>query len=570
MTFFRIRSVFVAGLLLAGCHYTIEAPSTEPSPTLFAFPAGLAMDPDGRYLYVSNGNADLRYGGGTLMMVDTERFECALKAKRILDAAFGAEPKVPHDAAKTIAAKLDATCTADFGAAKLAEDINVTRDAANMPTYGCVYDPLDPQSIDCKESPFVLGNSTVRVGNFAGTMRIARTGGATSKTRTLYLAVRGDPSITWVDVKVPDSGLAAVQQPGLMNCFDDPNSELVRDGYDAATNTTVIPPTCDASHLIQTYQCEGRYHCEHEADDEKSTIPAEPFNILLDNGTHGDGSTYSRLLVSHLAAGQVMLIDLPDRMLSPTARPVIADVSPPFFAADSLGRHGVFGLARYGADDGALYYLTTNLSASIATFRLANSVSGGTVVPSATFSIAGGFPSSADGRELIFSPDQQRAFLAQNSPPSLSVIDTRLDQPAGRGLPTNKLLDSVPVCQAASHMAIRQAREQGPVGTGSFLKTRLYLACFISNQIMVVDPDRPGVDETILLGRGPTEIAFNFTGEETPVAEQLVPKGPRRAYVTFYGESTIGVIDLEPGSPTENRLIARIGLPLPIDPNHPR
>jgi hypothetical protein len=36
---------------------------------------------------------------------------------------------------------------------------------------------------------------------------------------------------------------------------------------------------------------------------------------------------------------------------------------------------------------------------------------------------------------------------------------------------------------------------------------------------------------------------------------------PRRGYVTNFSESTIAVLDLEPGSPTENQVIARLGFP---------
>jgi DNA-binding beta-propeller fold protein YncE len=126
----------------------------------------------------------------------------------------------------------------------------------------------------------------------------------------------------------------------------------------------------------------------------------------------------------------------------------------------------------------------------------------------------------------------------------------------------NKVVDLIQICQGPSHMALRQLREADASGT-PLLRTRLYVACFTSNQVMIVDPDRPGVDETILVGRGPNELAFNWTGDETPAAHALPIPRRRRAYVTDYSESTISVLDLEPGSPTENRLIARIGLPVP-------
>ena len=525
----RLATALLVAASLAGCHWHIDDPGTDPSPVKLDFPAGVAVDPLGRYLYVSNGNADLRFGGGTLMMVDLARFECAL------DRVAGLAP--------------DPACTI-FPSAS---DVAVVRDDKGMPTAGCVADPLDPQVIDCIEDPFVLPNATVRVGNFAGTMRVRKVTGG----RTLYLAVRGDPSVTYVDVALdrpraspsdPDpNGL-----PGVLDCFDHPAELLARTGYDPATNVTKVPPRCDKSHLIQTYTCPGRFGCTEGDND----IPPEPFNMIVDEGARADGSPYARLLVGHLSAGAVTLVNL-------LGAPVVADVSPPFFVADQGGRRGAFGIARRDGAPAPLYYLTSNLSPAISTFSVTDSPAGGLVVPGPVFGISGAFSSGADGRELLFEPGGQRAFLTQNAPPSVAVLDTRDDQPDSRGLPANKIVDLIPICQGPSHMALRQAAEAGPAGVPARLRTRLYVTCFTSNQIMVVDPDRADVEDTVLVGRGPSELAFNFSGPETPLAERLPPPRRRRGFVTHYSESSIGVIDLEPGSPTENRLVARIGVPQP-------
>ncbi len=519
---------------LAACRLTpANDASTDPSPVKLNFPAGIAMDSGGRLLYVSNGNADLRYGGGTLLTIDTLRVECAIDAHKKRDAS-------------------DPAC-AQFEKHTPTDIALVTNDKG-IPTAGCIDDPLDPSVVDCVEDPFVLSNATVRVGNFAGTIRVRKRG---ATTRSLYLAVRGDPSITYADIDVaglaekdPDA-LGHIDTPGLVDCFDDVSRVLDRDGYDRATNTTTLPPRCDKSHLIQTYTCPGRAGCLEGDND----IPSEPFNLLFEEGTAKTGP-YARLLVAHLQPGQVSLIDL-------LGAPVVADVSPPFFAADRGGRRGAFGIARRDGGDAPLYYLTSNLTAAVSTFRITDTPGGDSIVPSAVFAIGGAFASGADGREIVFEPGGQRAFMTQNAPPSVAVLDTRLDEAQTRGLPSNKVVDTIQVCQSPSHMALRQRVEAGPPGADPTLRTKLYVACFTANQIMVVDPDRPGVDETILLGRGPTELAFNFSGAETPAAEQLPEPRHRRLYVTNYAESTIGVIDLDPDSPTENRLVARIGMPFP-------
>ena len=88
------------------------------------------------------------------------------------------------------------------------------------------------------------------------------------------------------------------------------------------------------------------------------------------------------------------------------------------------------------------------------------------------------------------------------------------------------------------------------------------VVCFLSSQLMIVDPDRPGVIDTIFSGfGGPNDIAFNFLDDGAVPALEALPPRPRRGYVTNYSESTVALIDFEPGSATENRVIARLGFP---------
>jgi hypothetical protein len=123
-----------------------------------------------------------------------------------------------------------------------------------------------------------------------------------------------------------------------------------------------------------------------------------------------------------------------------------------------------------------------------------------------------------------------------------------------------------------------------------------YVSCFQERQIMVVDP-RLGVDgrrAIIPTGNGPYNLVLNFGGEPEggliePCADPFIsdkeaerrgircPPGgalrvrplpaqgdlPPRAYVTTYLDNTIEVIDLRPGSPTQHRVVSRIGKPAP-------
>jgi YVTN family beta-propeller protein len=76
----------------------------------------------------------------------------------------------------------------------------------------------------------------------------------------------------------------------------------------------------------------------------------------------------------------------------------------------------------------------------------------------------------------------------------------------------------------------------------------IYVTCYDEGQIYVVDPDELMVIAIIDAGAGPTSLAFS-------------PIDPGVAYVASYANSHLSVIDLLPGSPTENHVVLRIGLP---------
>ncbi len=471
--------LFAICALLSGCHVDLNEEGTEPRKDELYFPTGLEKDPTEPFLYVSNGNSDLKFGGGTVQLVDTKRFFTALDTF--------------HNSKN------------DCGAGSDCET--------------CVEDSLDPNIVNCSEEPFILENVTVKIGNFAGALRLQKTGG---KTRRLYVAVRGDPSVTWIDVDLNQPVNTGGNVRETFNCVDN---------LAALPKMPETPPGCDPSHQVQTYACTGRPNCTTGF----ATIPPEPFNLVLDVGKPASGEIYTRLLVSHLSGGQIMLVDV-------QAAPYVRDVSGPLFQADSAMRRGAFSMApQRPADPSAPWYLTSNLQPTIATFRIADV---GVVVPSVAFSLGGQFATNNDLRDIVFEEGGNRAFVTSNAPPSLIVIDTRPSNTGTTpGNPANMVVDVIDVCQVPSQLQIRYV--QTPAGR----RPRLYVSCFLSNQVMVVDPDQPAVVDTILVGRQPNELVF----DEDPARPV--------AYVTLFGEHSIGVIDLKRGSVTENRMIARIGLP---------
>jgi hypothetical protein len=505
-------SLFALAALVGGCHWDLNDPGTDPKPSQFYFPSGIAMDPAGRYAYIANGNADLKYGGGTVMMADMLKFDCAVERWRN-------------------GGPLSAPCgdPANYG------DYDAALTAAQ-----CRWDPIDPTIVDCDETPFILPNATVRIGNFAGTTRVYR---QDAMHRRLFVAVRGDPSVTEIDVDLTRD----LTRPGVLNCFDDVNTLEQRAGYDPASNFTKSPPTCDADKLVQEYVCSDMPNCTSGRDNMGLTqLATEPFGMEIDEARQ-------RVVVSHLATGQVSLIDV-----TRDPKYALLSISSPFFPPDSLGRHGAFALAkRDPADLYSLWYLTSSVNPQIATFRIADA---DFIVPGFATAVSSSFAIGNDVRAIAFDVGGDRAFLTDNNPPSVVVLDTHLVAENG-GQPNNVVTDIVDVCQTPSHIGVRRMWVQGAPGEPAQQATRVVVVCFLSSQIMIVDPDRPGVLDTVISGLGgPNDLAFNFLSDGDPALEPM-PDMPKRAYVTNFSESTVSVVDLQPGSPTENRVIARLGFP---------
>ncbi len=524
----------LATLAVAGCHWDLTSKSTDPGSDQLYFPAGIAMDPAGQYVYVSNGNADLRFGGGTVMMVDMLSFECTIAQYRRDFPLVDADVTTVLPAACTVLGSEQPAYWTDRGVKSL-----------------CRRDALDPSIIECDESGFILQNSTVRIGNFAGTIRLLN---RSDQNRELFVAVRGDPSITEINVRLPTpDALAAdpsvMNKPGILDCYDPTTYANLasRPQYDPVAGMTTTPAPCDVSALVQDFYCNGQPTCTIGVNGNgKTQLPTEPFGMQIDATSH-------RLLVAGLATGVVSIID--------TDQPVgtaLLSESSPFFPADANGRHGAFGIAQKDVNDPhSLWYLSSSVNPLMATFRVADV---NVVSSSATFALSNTFAQGTDVRDIKFDTGGQRAFVTENNPPSVLVLDTRTDATEG-SQPHNVVTDVIDVCQEPSHMGVRRFTVAGAPGTPPYVKTKLVVVCFLSGQVMIVDPDRPGVDDTVFSGfTGPNDVAFNFSdvGSAAPIADIGLP---RHAYVTNYSESTIAVLDLEPGSPNENRVLAKLGHP---------
>ena len=623
---------------------TLAASGNNPCKEQFYFPSGLTVDPNAHLLYVTNGNSDLRYAGGTLSAVDLDFYGCALDFAKAL-AKQGTLPDAPTDAVCARYSKIaigangadgfvNAYVVADYSTDSVRALSHVLlskprRDGTCPVGMGlnalvggtpvcsrCASDLNDAAVIECDETPFIV--DAVRIGNFGGQIRVqtfdvpgsscaadatpvtlpdGRTA-CRSPSRRLWLTVRGDPSVTYVptlldqqdprtvklqcqspDPAHPSAPVACSNERILIRDFHDPNAP----GVNCASGTMKDPSTC-----VQ--------------------LPSEPFGLSLDQGFFGASQSgagagaaaakpYARLVLSHLANGEITLIDAAVATPQSTAahpppddQRVVLDVRSGFFGADSAGRHGAFAVSpRVPGDPHSLWYVTSRVNPIVAMFRITDDSPPDSdphvypyIVPAGGFSVGTSavYAAGDDVRDFVFddcafSPNQPanpgcRAFFIDNSPPTVFTVDTRIDYgqvPAG--VPRNKVTDIVDVCQGPSHLRMQHFTDPA---TGGAI-TRLYVVCYANNQIAVIDPDLSRVLDIIQIGRGPNDVAFNFgPGILGSDGRQARPCGvgatgggcvAPRAYVTTYLDMNITVLDLQPGSPTENRVIGRIGATQP-------
>jgi DNA-binding beta-propeller fold protein YncE len=81
------------------------------------------------------------------------------------------------------------------------------------------------------------------------------------------------------------------------------------------------------------------------------------------------------------------------------------------------------------------------------------------------------------------------------------------------------------------------------------------VTCYEGGQIYVFDPYVPRLVKVIEVGRGPAGLSFD------PVVRNPTSVF---AYSTGFGANNVSVIDLRPGSPTEYRVVQRLGFPSPV------
>jgi hypothetical protein len=534
--------VALAALASGGCSLH-QAGVTPPDNRIF-FPSGGVVDPDGAFLYVANSNSDLRYNAGTIVAVD---LSLAASDRQNLD-----WPMCPSDPRYVPAADAPHACCRDF---------------------------LDPTVLNCDDQALIDREWTVRVGSFAGTPAIQRFLGANpafdpdhpdtsgpkltepaSSNRRMFVPVRGDTSITMMNL--------ARTKPSP----EDPTKRVLPDGpllYCTGRRTNPNPLPLDATDGADVVplpaqarfpKCGDEWRITRKNDPlETSTfkdipdsdvirLPDEPYTLAVDDAAN-------LLYVGHLR-GEVSLVDLgldSEKLQIPNLQvPNLLDHTPNVLPGDANGSIGVTSLTIRDAANGSCHkevFASSRYRPVASSFVIyglhgarcdatstdvvgSEADEGLVIIPTGTTYSTGLGGSDTRGIQFV---GQDRVFLMQRNPPALVGIDTT----------TFTSISTMEICQGPTNM-VQPTKTDGK--TPLFGVPLLFITCFDSGEVYVVDPAVPQIRSVIQVGRQPISTVFDSTD-------------PLHAYVIGFGANNVSVIDLDPASPTRDRVIQRVGFP---------
>ncbi|HYQ00214.1 MAG TPA: hypothetical protein VER96_16170 [Polyangiaceae bacterium] len=572
------RLAALSALLLNACY----PPGDGKAPPLdeIYFPTGVALDGSwkldandnttkSQYLYVANSDFDLQYRSSSVISYDLD-----LLSKVI-----------PQSCNTTADCRDDKVCDAP-GTAGLPAERNPTyycvnkefdsagklkvcgalgeRDEADLVLYPgrCNWiDPVNPQ-----DGSTSLKVGSVGIGAFAadvvwrGNCAIKSTEGNCEDPSRLFIPVRGDSTLHWVDVRPKVDG-----QPGVeLYCgHNDDGEDGCDDQHRAGDNPEgqvgiptqpsepfAIDATADGQYVVVTNQTSGtvslyvndwRPGFGPELKALAGGLPIAPVGVAaIPEPRFADTSVPSTyepaFLVTYRNAAQVDLLrvhaDEPYDPMRPDAdlvrRYVLQRAGSVPVNANSLN----FDQRGIAIDDSQRLadYKTCDEQAAQCTSA-----------------------NCADEYKYCLRTVRQPAvFAASRAPASMLVgaLNTDLNYASG----TSELpgfMDSLPLSFGPSRVITGMVRVQGTKyhDDGDYdLESRVFIVCFDSRRIFVYDPKKHLIEAIVSTGRGPHALAVD--GERG------------LAYLAHFTDSYLGVISLDQRFPqTYAAIIASIGAP---------
>ncbi len=550
----RVATSALGFALGAACSST--GPSKPPPQSAFYYPVGLSVSAEGNVLYAANSDFDLQYTGGTVQSYDLTAIRNDTIALLL---------GIYEGAAAFSAGTLDAGIPAVPGLLPF---------AGPPPSgAGC------PNTCAPPMNNAAYWKDTITINPLATAIQLSPNGGR------LFVPVRSDTSLTWMDVQsdddprylagAPSNATAATYPPFFLNC-----------------NRT----TADA--------CDSLHHAGQLSDPGNTrqlTMPSDPFAMAFtDDGTgivvtHEDQTESSLYLTGLDPAGTTATPSIVEEAGSSEALGQNAFDPSIQFIVDSMPQGGV-GIASVPHDLAAIpnpdptnplrpaLLQTSNQAAEIDLLRyysdegvLGASDEGGTaglgqvgslnlrpfLIRERAYSVAGHSAASST-RGIAIDPTPRiacelnvtgplglsttspqyvacaqtpaRVFIASAAPPLLV-----LGQIGGMGQDGTYDPDQLTISGGVSLSSGPSNVYVAPiVDQNGLYSVRVFVVCFDSQTIVIYDPDTQRIENEVSTGPGPFAMAFDPFDVAAVAAHAAVPFDPRSKYMTISNGSVTG------------------------------
>ncbi|MBM4376586.1 MAG: hypothetical protein FJ095_16000 [Deltaproteobacteria bacterium] len=515
-------AVGLSVLALAASSCVLGSDGLPPVPSLIYYPTGLAVSAGRTALYVANSDFDLKYTGGSVQLFDARALRSA-----ILPIARGLGE---HRAAVEVCA--------EGGLAR------------NDAPY------LNPGPCEAFPVGSFLVNS-VFIGAFAS--RLLLTHNPNGEGARLFSPVRGDPSLTYIDVE--DDRVPAEAPTFALDCNVGAdgfcgNEHRVGRNPERTLRGIQLPPdpvgtasSVDGTTLVTAHQTQGA-----------ASLVANPWSA----------TPFLAYYASNYASGPTDLAAIP--------RPAMVDLADA--AARDLGREFTY------RDGFVLTYRGASQLDLVEHFP-----DSGSIPPRPFLVRAGQIPlnvssSNVDSRGIVIVSTARRAceqacgdagleclarcaeeiplgiYVANRNPASLLVgrVYTNLVREAATAASPERITaafhtiamhGALPLDFGPAHVKVGQV-----VGQDGSLVDRVFALAFDSRSVFIVDPRTDTMEAVVRTGRGPQELAID-SGRDAGSAYSL-------GYVAHFTDSYLGVIDLDLRRPaTYGQFVASVGEPLP-------
>lgn len=363
---------------------------------------------------------------------------------------------------------------------------------------------------------FVLEEHAVRTGSYASTISVTE--------GLALLPVRSDASVHFIDVdEVPSDELG---QRRVLRCAWGERADEPGDFQ-----------RCGSRRRVSSG--------ERARDGASIGLPADPYGIIPWTDEE-NGNEFS--VVGHMVGGEISLFrrfeqpnedDLPgdctdgddddgDGLMN-LDDPGCQGASISLVDVDNTFNEGSTGLA---ADHDGRLLVTSRFNASVTAFRVGESM----ISPVRDINVDIINPGD-NQRGVAISPDGQLAYIASRSPESILVLDIAHDD---YGNYVDRFVDVVEIGSGPSIVRIHS----DPSYSEGYV---IYAVCFEEDRIFVIDPAVNEAFSVITTRRGPHELIFD---SELKVG-----------YLVNFLESTVSVLDVDPGSPTYHQILTTLGRP---------